>query len=578
LETLFSTFHGLFFYAPVLLLVIPGLWWLGKRGDGLRAAGIGLVWLALTYIISINVAWWAGASFGNRYFLTLTPLFVLGLAQFIQHLQKWAWLFIGPAVLWTVGLHLQFLNGVGFTSDSIVFSAVELARGQLPAFSNIFNILPTLSANSPWTFVPSLTIPAMILVIIFSSRLLYGWVTPKSQPAGYFAYTIVILSLGVVGFMVMAGLRGEQAKAELATQGFFEQPHPVIMRETKEVAGKAGLVTRAMYHRQTGQPAQAIADLQLASQLWKSDTAARPTRLYLGPETAIQDIPLNLGLDYVDSKVRLLGFEISEVNQQSITGTLFWQKLGEEETKDVVTPIVRAFDRQGNLSGLTTIESPFPAEYIPAGHIFKDEFMLSLNSNAGEWMWLDVSLMENFELPLDMQNETNSGFIAAAQPGIPPEIRQDVNWICSPDTNHPPICSLLQADIPRRYRAATPQTPLETPITEAITLKGYDLSIIPGADSMMARLVLHWYAENLNNTDYQVTIQLLSDSGQSVISQTGHPVDNTRPTSSWLKGEWILDKHILQVPPLSPGRYQLTVSLTNSNTDIKLKLQDIQVP
>lgn len=579
LETLFSTFHGLFFYAPVLLLVIPGLWWLGKCGDRWRAAAIGLVWLTLTYIVSINVAWWAGASFGNRYFLALTPLFVLGLAQFIQHLQKWAWLFIVPTVLWTVGLYLQFLNGVGFTSDSIVFSAVELARGQLPAFANIFNILSTLSANTPWALVPPLTIPAMILVIIFSSRLLYGWITTKPQPPDYFAYVIAILGLVVIGFMVLAGFRGEQAKTELVEQGFFDQPHQTIMRETKEVAGKAGLVTRAMYHRQTGQPAQAIADLQLASQLWKSDTTARPTRLYLGPETTIQDIPLNLGLNYVDSNVRLLGFEISEANQQSITGELFWEKLDAEETKDVVTPIVRAFDRHGNLLGLTTIESPFPAEYIPAGHHFKDEFMLPLNDYAGEWMWLDVRLMDNFELPLDAQNDTNSGFIVAAQPGIPPEIRQDVDWICSPDTNHPPICTMLQADISRRYRPAAPQNPLESQLTETITLKGYDLSIIPDADSMMARLVLHWYADNSVDMNYQVTIQLLDDTGQPVISQTGQPVNNSRPTTSWLKGEWLLDEYRLSVPLLPAGTYQLTLSLIGDQTAPKeVELKEIIIP
>ena len=44
LETLFSTFHGLFFYAPVLLLVIPGLWQL-RQVDGWTALSLGLIWL-----------------------------------------------------------------------------------------------------------------------------------------------------------------------------------------------------------------------------------------------------------------------------------------------------------------------------------------------------------------------------------------------------------------------------------------------------------------------------------------------------------------------------------------------------
>ena len=103
LETLFSTFHGLFFYAPVLLLVIPGLWQL-RRVDGWTTLSLSLTWLALTYIVSINVAWWAGSSFGNRYFLTLTPFFMWGLAAFIKNNTKWAVALILPCVLWTVGL------------------------------------------------------------------------------------------------------------------------------------------------------------------------------------------------------------------------------------------------------------------------------------------------------------------------------------------------------------------------------------------------------------------------------------------------------------------------------------------
>lgn len=104
---------------------------------------------------------------------------------------------------------------------------------------------------------------------------------------------------------------------------------------------------------------------------------------------------------------------------------------------------------------------------------------------------------------------------------------------------------------------------------------------------MTAQLVLHWYAENLNNTDFQVTIQLLSASGQPVISQTGQPVNSTRPTSTWLAGEWILDEHSLPVPPLPPGRYQLVLSLIDSTTgdpvqtspnQIDLILQDMQIP
>ncbi len=589
-ETLFSTFHGLFFYAPTLLLVIPGLWW-GSKKDRWRTLGLGLVWLALAYIVSINIAWWAGASFGNRYFLTLTPFFVLGLAQFIQRFPKWAWLLITPAVLWTVGLYLQFLSGVGFTSDSIVFSAAELARGQLTAFANIVNILPTLTANSPWALTPSLTLPVIILTAGLTGRLLYGWVTTRAQPACGSAYFFTILSLLIIGFISMAGLRGEQTKANLTAQGFFDQPHQTVMREVKEVAGKAGLVTRAMYHRQTGQPVKAIADLQLASQLWKADNAERPSRLYLGPKEIAKDTVLNLHLDYSEVNVRLVGYQIFEARQQFITGELFWEKSGPEKTKGTVAPIIRAFDQRGNLRGTTTVEFPFPAEYIPPGDIFKDTFLIQLDAPPDAWLWLDVSVADNSTLPADAQGKPATGFFTAARTDNPLTTRSDFDWLCSPlpakQETQPTICTLLQADVPHRYRPSKPRNPRETPLTEAITLMGYDLSIIPAADSMTARLVLHWHTQNSVNTDYNITVHLLNTAGQPVITQISQPVNNTRPTSTWLVGEWILDEHILQVPPLPPGRYQLVLALTDPSTDapvqikpnqIHLILQDVQIP
>jgi len=208
LETLFSTFHGLFFYAPVLLLVIPGLWW-WRRQDGWAALSLALAWLTLIYVVSINVAWWAGASFGNRYFLSLTPFFTLGLAAFLQQGRRWAALLVGVCVLWAVGLYLQFLNGVGFTSDSIVYPAIELARGQLTIWTNTFTILPYLLANHPWHLVSTAILPILVVTLLAISRAVYGWVIiDRRSPAKSVGQMIVVglgLAISVYGSVCLQG-------------------------------------------------------------------------------------------------------------------------------------------------------------------------------------------------------------------------------------------------------------------------------------------------------------------------------------------------------------------------------------
>ena len=282
IEVLFSSFHGLFLYAPVLLLVIPGLWWWARRNSW-QALGIGLSWLFFSYIISASVAWWAGSSLGNRYFLSLTPFFIFGLAAFLHRGGRWAGVLVGLAVLWTIGLYLQFLNGVRLTSDSIVFSPLEIAQGQISALTNVSTIVPNLFVNV-WANVSIMSLLFFILLLGTTSRLLYGWVVIEADKNPLLIrWIIVVGGVGLVLFVALAGWNSERAKAVLTDQGFYDQEHQSTRFDTRELANN--FVQRAAYYEQTGHPELAQADLRAASELWKRDANPTPTRLYLGPKS-----------------------------------------------------------------------------------------------------------------------------------------------------------------------------------------------------------------------------------------------------------------------------------------------------
>jgi len=76
---LVSPTKGLFFYAPLLLLAVPGLFALPGR---LRAWRVPLAFLLVvnTYLIASWWDWQFGASYGHRGFVDLYPAFALGLA------------------------------------------------------------------------------------------------------------------------------------------------------------------------------------------------------------------------------------------------------------------------------------------------------------------------------------------------------------------------------------------------------------------------------------------------------------------------------------------------------------------
>jgi hypothetical protein len=117
LQVLFSANHGLFSWTPLLLVASVGLILFARR---FRMPGVAFLAAAFSFYIFITFyPDWAGiSSFGNRFFVSLTPLFILGLATAIDSFSK---LFARPSsgqlasaallacfVAWNLGLIYQW--------------------------------------------------------------------------------------------------------------------------------------------------------------------------------------------------------------------------------------------------------------------------------------------------------------------------------------------------------------------------------------------------------------------------------------------------------------------------------------
>ena len=83
LKVLFSSDHGLFSWSPALILAVVGLPFLIKR-DALLGMGSLLTFLAFYYFIASYPDWDGISSFGNRFFVSLTPVFILGLVALLD--------------------------------------------------------------------------------------------------------------------------------------------------------------------------------------------------------------------------------------------------------------------------------------------------------------------------------------------------------------------------------------------------------------------------------------------------------------------------------------------------------------
>jgi len=117
LSLLFSSNHGLFSWTPLLLIATIGLFAFWRR---LPAIGLPVicVWLAFYYFMACYPDWAGISSYGNRFFVSLTIFFVLGLAVALDslasrfHNRRIASAWLGGAlslfIIWNLGLIFQW--------------------------------------------------------------------------------------------------------------------------------------------------------------------------------------------------------------------------------------------------------------------------------------------------------------------------------------------------------------------------------------------------------------------------------------------------------------------------------------
>ena len=136
----FATEHGLFLWTPVLAVALLGLVLLCRR-DVVAGAGCLAAFACTFYVVSCYEAWHGISSFGNRFFVCLTPAFVVGAAVALEDAQRllaprvgraaaWASLAVPVAALaaWNGGLIFQWGTNMVPRQGPVDFAVV--ARNQ----------------------------------------------------------------------------------------------------------------------------------------------------------------------------------------------------------------------------------------------------------------------------------------------------------------------------------------------------------------------------------------------------------------------------------------------------------------
>jgi hypothetical protein len=95
-------------------------------------------------------------------------------------------------------------------------------------------------------------------------------------------------------------------------------------------------------------------------------------------------------------------------------------------------------------------------------------------------------------------------------------------------------------------------------VGKSITLIGFTLTSSKG----QAMIDLIWKAKGEMSQSYRVFLHLRDASGSVIAQSDGEPVNWTRPTTSWVKDEIVIDSRTLNAPG---GDYTLAAGMVDEN-------------
>jgi hypothetical protein len=149
-QVAFSPEHGLFVWTPVLLVAVIGLVVLGRR-DARIGGALLVLFAGFAYTVASYQNWHGQSSFGNRFLVSLTPVFVMGVASAAARLERFrpraltvASAALAVLIAWNVGFMFQW--GANLVPSRGPVDLRTVARNQV-------TVVPQRIAGFAWRYL-----------------------------------------------------------------------------------------------------------------------------------------------------------------------------------------------------------------------------------------------------------------------------------------------------------------------------------------------------------------------------------------------------------------------------------------
>jgi hypothetical protein len=134
-------------------------------------------------------------------------------------------------------------------------------------------------------------------------------------------------------------------------------------------------------------------------------------------------------------------------------------------------------------------------------------------------------------------------------------------------------CVIAAAD--HLYTEPPTQNPIGATFGDVGTLIGVDIEKTQLKLGEPFTLTLYWKAATTAPIDYKVFTHLLDANGQVIAQNDSPPVNGDRPTTGWLKGEYLRDPHTLTfIRSDYTGAATLEVGLYDPESGARVLLSD----
>jgi 4-amino-4-deoxy-L-arabinose transferase-like glycosyltransferase len=280
---------------------------------------------------------------------------------------------------------------------------------------------------------------------------------------------------------------------------------------------------------------------------------ARPPLL---SEAAIEAIPHRLDANF-GGVMRLLGYNLQPAtcNLQpgdSLTVTLYWQSLAEiNQDYSVFVHLLDENDliiaQRNTFPGLGS----FPTTLWQVGDAIADTYTLTLpeTTYAPSSAELEVGLF-------DLATGERLPVYGAEGEAVDDNVR------------------FHQIEIVPRSETGLPN-PVRFNFGDKIALVGYQMDQRKAEPGEAIRLTLYWQGLAEMKDDYTVFVHLLREGDQIWAGMDRQPQNGAAPTSTWSKGETVLDEYELVIAPdAPPDVYEIEVGLYLPETGDRLDLLD----